>query len=90
MGFTGTLAQVILIRELLVTFYGNELSIGIILANWLILEAVGSFFLGRVGTKSGRSVEAYVVLQFAIAVLLPLAVYGAIVMKSMLGRGLLS
>ena len=85
MGFTGTLAQVILIRELLVTFYGNELSIGIILANWLILEAVGSFFLGRVGNRTGRSVEAYVVLQFAIAVLLPLAVFGARVVKSMLG-----
>lgn len=85
MGFTGTLAQVILIRELLVTFYGNELSIGIILANWLILEAVGSFFLGRVGNKTGRSIDAYVVLQFAIAIFLPLAVYGARVVKSMLG-----
>ncbi len=85
MGFTGTLAQVILIRELLVTFYGNELSIGIILANWLILEAAGSFFLGRVGNKTGRSIDAYIALQFAIAVLLPLAVYGARVVKSTLG-----
>jgi len=85
MGFTGTLTQVILIRELLVTFYGNELSIGIILANWLILEAVGSFFLGRMGNKRGRGVEAYIALQFAIAVLLPLAVYGARVVKSMIG-----
>jgi len=85
MGFTGTLAQIVLIRELLVTFYGNELSIGIILANWLILEAAGSFFLGRVGKKAGRSVGAYVALQFAIAVFLPLAVYGAKVVKSVLG-----
>ena len=85
MGLTGTLAQVILIRELLVTFHGNELSIGIILANWLILEAVGSFFLGRIGKKSGRRVEAYVALQFVIAVFLPLAVYGTRVVKGMLG-----
>lgn len=85
MGFTGTLAQVILIRELLVTFYGNELSIGIILANWLILEAAGSFFLGRRVTKVGRNVESYVALQFAIAVFLPLVVYGARVVKCMLG-----
>ena len=85
MGFTGTLAQVILIRELLVTFYGNELSIGIILANWLILEAAGSFFLSRVGNKTGRSIDAYIALQFAIAVLLPLAIYGARVVKSILG-----
>lgn len=32
-GFSGLIAQVILLRELLVTFYGNEFSIGIILAN---------------------------------------------------------
>ncbi len=85
MGFTGTLAQVILIRELLVTFYGNELYIGIILANWLILEAAGSFLLGRILKRLGRSVEAYVALQYVIAVFLPLAVYGARVMKSLLG-----
>ena len=85
MGFTGTLAQVILIRELLVTFYGNELSIGIILANWLILEAAGSFLAGRIGNKAGRSVTSYVAFQFAVAVFLPLAVYGARVVKSMLG-----
>lgn len=35
-GFISTSAKVILIRELLVTFYGNELSIGMILANCLI------------------------------------------------------
>ena len=45
MGFSGIVAQILLLRELLITFFGNELSIGIILANWLILEAAGSFFL---------------------------------------------
>jgi spermidine synthase len=85
MGFTGTLAQVILIRELLVTFYGNELSIGIILANWLILEAAGSFFLGRAGDNNGKSINTYVALQFVIAVFLPLVIYGARVAKGMLG-----
>ncbi|MFC1994869.1 spermine synthase [Chloroflexota bacterium] len=85
MGFTGTIAQVVLIRELLVTFYGNELSIGIILANWLILEAVGSFFLGRIGNKTGRNVETYVALQFAIAIFLPIAVYGGTIVKGTIG-----
>ncbi|MFC1906580.1 methyltransferase [Chloroflexota bacterium] len=85
MGFTGILAQVVLIRELLVSFHGNELSIGIILANWLILEAAGSFFLGRAGNKAGRGVKTYIILQIAMAVFLPLAVYGARIVKSMLG-----
>jgi len=47
MGFTFTITQVVVIRELLVVFLGNELSIAIVLANWLLLEAAGSFFLGR-------------------------------------------
>ncbi len=42
MGFSGMAAQVILLRELLVVFYGNELSIGIILAIWLLCEAAGA------------------------------------------------
>ena len=42
MGFSFTVTQGLLIRELLVAFFGNELSIGLILGNWLILEAIGS------------------------------------------------
>ncbi|GAG63051.1 unnamed protein product, partial [marine sediment metagenome] len=45
------------IRELLVTFSGNELSIGIILANWLILIALGSFVLGRFADKVKYKIE---------------------------------
>ena len=47
MGFSGLVAQMLLLRELLVVYSGNELSIGIIIANWLILEAFGSFFVGK-------------------------------------------
>ncbi|MDD4879244.1 MAG: hypothetical protein PHR22_02170 [Candidatus Omnitrophica bacterium] len=35
--------QVLLMRELLVVFYGNELSAGIMLASWLFWVAAGSF-----------------------------------------------
>ena len=47
MGVSGIIAQIILLRELLISFHGNELTLGIILANWLILEAFGSFFIGK-------------------------------------------
>jgi len=46
-GFSGLVAQILLLRELLIVFSGNELSIGIILANWLILGAIGSYLVGR-------------------------------------------
>lgn len=41
MGLSGLVAEIMLLRELLIVFSGNELSIGVILANWLILEACG-------------------------------------------------
>jgi spermidine synthase len=34
-GFVATVAQIIILRELLVLFYGNELSAGLIFAGWL-------------------------------------------------------
>jgi len=36
MGFSGLVAEILLLRELLIVFSGNELSIGMIMANWLI------------------------------------------------------
>ncbi|MCS7250695.1 MAG: hypothetical protein NZ608_07230, partial [candidate division WOR-3 bacterium] len=46
-GFSGIVAQLLLIREMFIIYYGNEFTLGTILANWLILEAIGSFYLGR-------------------------------------------
>jgi spermidine synthase len=60
MGFSGLVAQMLLLRELLVVFSGNEFSIGIILANWLILEAFGSFFLGKRAEKTKNKIETFV------------------------------
>jgi spermidine synthase len=46
LGFTTIITQIILLREFLAVFYGNELVIGIILANWMILTGIGAF-LGK-------------------------------------------
>jgi len=40
-GFGSILSQILLIREFLVSFYGNELSIGIIFAGWLVWIGIG-------------------------------------------------
>jgi spermidine synthase len=50
-GFISSIAQILVIRELLVIFYGNELSTGIILACWLLCTAVGSGLTGRILRK---------------------------------------
>jgi spermidine synthase len=51
-GFTATIAQIVLMRELVATLYGNELLFGIILAVWLACVAVGSWGLGRLLSRA--------------------------------------
>ena len=46
-GIVGITAQTLLVRELLVCFSGNELTLGIALGAWLLLEAAGSWTAGR-------------------------------------------
>ncbi len=47
-GFAASIGQILVIRELLVIFYGNELSTGLILACWLLCTAAGSGLTGRI------------------------------------------
>jgi spermidine synthase len=42
LGFTALVTQIVLLREFLTVFYGNELVIGIVLTNWMILTAIGA------------------------------------------------
>ncbi len=51
-GFSAVIGQIVLLRELIVVFNGNEISLGIMLATWLFWTAAGSslssaFGLGR-------------------------------------------
>jgi spermidine synthase len=43
LGFVATLLQVTFMREMLVAVFGNEISIGVILGNWLICISLGAF-----------------------------------------------
>ncbi|MGD1156439.1 MAG: fused MFS/spermidine synthase [Terriglobia bacterium] len=72
MGFTAVIAQVVLMRELLVVFYGNELSLGVMLANWLLWTALGSSVLGRWATRASHPRRFMAGLQTLTAFALPL------------------
>lgn len=50
-GLTTLVTQIILLRNLLSVFSGNELVVGIILANWMMLTALGAY-AGRYIIKS--------------------------------------
>ena len=41
-GFSAVVGQIVLMRELMVVFNGNEMSLGILLATWLFWTAAGS------------------------------------------------
>lgn len=84
MGLSGIVAQIILLRELLVSFLGNELVLGIILANWLILEAAGSFLIGKTAEAAKRKQELYLLFQLLFSLTLPLAVYFSRVFKTII------
>jgi spermidine synthase len=60
-GFSAVIGQIVLMRELIVVFNGNEISLGIMLATWLFWTAAGSslssgFALG--GKNARRAVAA--------------------------------
>ena len=73
MGLSGIIGQIVLLRELLLSFYGNEITLGIILANWLIIEAAGSFWIGRSVERTIKKREIYGLLQLIFSVAFPIA-----------------
>ena len=84
-GFSGLVAQILLLRELLIVFSGNELSIGIILANWLILGAFGSYVLGRRAERTETGLEAFAALTILFSVALLAAIYLTRILKGAMG-----
>jgi len=74
-GITTIISQVILIRELMVVFYGNELSSGILLAVWLFWTALGSGFIGKIVPPTLNSLVFFVGVHIGISLLLPLTMY---------------
>jgi spermidine synthase len=72
-GFTASLAQILLLRELIVVFDGNELSLGLMLAIWLFWTAAGSAAAGWYCRKT-RPARFTALLQILLALALPLTV----------------
>lgn len=84
MGFTFTITQAIMVRELLVAFLGNELSIGLILGCWLILEALGSLMMARFILRFSSPL-LYPFFQVLLALALPLSLVLAFSVRTLLG-----
>ena len=74
-GAGGIIAQLVLLRELLIIFSGNEFSIGIILANWLIIEALGSYSVRNVSFSKKKTVVLYCIFTFLFSFSLPFMIF---------------
>jgi len=84
-GLSGLAGQVLLLRELLVSFCGNELTLGIVLANWVISEASGVFIIGRYIDRIKNKVAVFIFLEIVFSLMLPAAIYSARTFKNILG-----
>jgi spermidine synthase len=85
MGFSFSITQVVLVREMLVSFSGNELSISLMLGWWLLLEAAGSFTAGKLAGRVGDAQCAYARLQAAFALVLVPELMLALALRRLLG-----
>ena len=73
-GFVATVAQIIILRELLVLFYGNELSAGLIFAGWLIWSGLGSGLAAKWASKISAHTSLLRLMLVCLSALLPLSV----------------
>ena len=71
LGLTSLVAQVLLIRELLIVFTGNEFFIGWTLAAWLLWTALGAGIAGRLGGGEEGAPRRLVGCHVVAALLLP-------------------
>jgi spermidine synthase len=86
LGCYSVIAQAVILRESLVTFYGSELTLGLVLASWLLWVGAGSLAGVAAERLQGRASLPAVAaaLQCAAAFLLPVSI---LLLRSMPGWG---
>jgi spermidine synthase len=74
-GFSAVVGQIVLMRELIVVFNGNEMSMGIMLATWLLWTATGSGLGSRMAFEERGTRRAVAALNCLLAFALPLSIW---------------
>ena len=75
LGITSLIGQVMLIRELIIVFYGNEFFIGWVLFSWLLWVGLGSLAAGKIVGRSPRAAQGLILCHIAVTVLLPASIF---------------
>ena len=72
-GFAAVVAQTVFLRELLVVFQGNEITIALALAAWLVWTALGSAVAGR--ARAADPLRRFIQLEVLSGLALPGTVF---------------
>lgn len=70
-GCYATIAQVLLVREFLVVFYGSELCLGIIFGSWLLGVALGAAIAGRIFERFETGITWFTLTFAAMCLVFP-------------------
>ena len=80
-GITTVITQIILLREFLSVFFGNELVMGIILANWMLLTGAGAY-LGKFFKNFKNKISIIITFQVVLAIMPVVTVFLLNVLKN--------
>lgn len=86
LGVSSIVSQVLLIREFVTSFYGNELFIGAFLFAWLFWSGIGSFWGGKIPSGGVPFFRRAGICQGLIALFLPLEVLAVRASRIFLGQ----
>jgi len=76
-GFSSMIGQIVLMRELMVVFYGNELALGLALGAWLLWGSVGSWALGKTADSVKNRTRLISLIQIALPFILSISIFAA-------------
>ncbi len=80
-GLSGIVAQTVLIRESLIIYGGNELSIGVTIGSWVVWEALGAYLGGRWPRRDSGVGRALIGASLLFAFAFPASIYGIRILK---------
>ncbi|MBL6988651.1 MAG: fused MFS/spermidine synthase [Bacteriovoracaceae bacterium] len=87
LGISALITQFVFLREFLTLFSGNELTIGLVLGNWALLQGTGAF-IGQFGQKIKNTKVLLIICQFILAILPLLLFWALTIYKSIIVVGI--
>lgn len=75
LGISSIIGQLLIIRELIISFYGNEFFIGWIFLSWLFWVGIGSLFLNKIFTTNKIISRILILCHILIVLFLPLVIF---------------